>query len=456
MRRYLIFVTTSLSLLMYAIDATIVAVAFPNFTRELHSNVLWSAWTISIFFIAVTMTVPLAGNLGDSYGRKKVFLISLALFTGSSLACGLAPNINALIAFRFLQGIGGACFIPTASGIVSDQFPENRQAAIGLFSSIFSVGAVLGPNLGGWIVSSYSWRYIFYINVPIGIVLMAAGMLLLKDSRTSSRAHFDFGGVGLLSGSLLLLMFGLNLAGESFAVPYILLAALFVLVSLSLAVLFIWHERRTVQPILEVALLESAPFVAANLSNLVVGLTMMGAASFIPLYVTSVLKLSTLMSGVILSPRSLAMAVAAAVTAFLLRRWGYRWPMVLGFAFIAITTILLAPGPLLWGAKWIPWGTMGMLSLLLFLNGVAGGMVFPASNNACIELMPQKVGTIVGLRNMFRNVGGALGISLVTFILHVSRNYAFGFTIVFVSLGLTFVVSIPLLFLMPAGRKKWE
>jgi multidrug resistance protein len=213
MRPYLVFVTTSLSLLMYAIDATVVAVAFPSFTRELHSNVLWSAWTISIFFIAVTMTVPLAGNLGDSYGRKKVFLVSLALFTGSSLACGLAPTIHALIAFRFLQGIGGACFIPTASGIVSDQFPKNREAAIGLFSSIFSIGAVLGPNLGGWIVSQYSWRYIFYINVPIGVLLMASGSFLLKDSRTSSRAPFDFAGVGLLSGSLLLLMFGLNLAG---------------------------------------------------------------------------------------------------------------------------------------------------------------------------------------------------------------------------------------------------
>ena len=456
MRPYLVFITTSLSLLMYAIDATVVAVAFPNFTRELHSNVLWSAWTISIFFIAVTMTVPLAGNLGDSYGRKKVFLVSLALFTGSSLACGLAPTIHALIAFRFLQGIGGACFIPTASGIVSEQFPKNREAAIGLFSSIFSIGAVLGPNLGGWIVSQYSWRYIFYINVPIGVLLMAAGSFLLKDSRTSTRAAFDFAGVGLLSGSLLLLMFGLNLAGESLSTRSILLAALAVSVSLSLAALFLRQERRTVQPILDLALLESTPFVAANLVNLVVGMTMMGAFSFVPLYVISVCKLSTLMSGMILTPRSVAMAGAATVTAFLLRRWGYRWPMVLGFVFIAITTILQAPGLLIWGATGFRMGTVGMLSILLFVNGIAGGMVFPASNNACIELMPEKVGTVVGIRNMFRNVGAALGISLVTFILHVSHDLTSGFTIVFIVLGLTFVVSIPLLFLMPAGRRAWE
>ena len=123
MRRYLIFFTAGLSLFMSAVDATVVAVAFPSFTRELHSTVLWSSWTISIFFIAVTMTLPVAGNLADNFGRKKLFLVSLLLFTGSSLACGLAPNIYALIAFRFFQGLGGTCFVPTASGIVSDYFP---------------------------------------------------------------------------------------------------------------------------------------------------------------------------------------------------------------------------------------------------------------------------------------------------------------------------------------------
>jgi EmrB/QacA subfamily drug resistance transporter len=455
MRRYLIFVTASLSLLMSAIDSTAVAVAFPNFTRELHTNVLWSAWTLSIFFIAVTMAMPLAGNLGDSFGRKKVFVVSLVLFTGSSLACGLAPTIYALIAFRFLQGIGGACFLPTASGIVADHFPENREAAIGLFSSIFSVGAVIGPNLGGWIVSQYSWRYIFYINVPIGILLMGSSMLLLKDSRIFSRPRIDLVGVLLMSGSLLFLMFGLSFVGESFSAPSILLAALFVVVSLFLAVCFLRQEKRAAQPILDTALLQSTPFVAANVSNLIVGMTMIGVFSFIPLYATSVHKLSTLMSGVILTPRSLGMAIAAAVTSFFLRRWGYRWPMVFGFGLISLSTMLLAPGLSAWGVWGGRWGTMGMLSLLLLLNGIAGGVVFPAANNACIELMPEKVGTIVGLRNMFRNVGAALGVSLITFILHVNSDPANGFTIVFISFGLTFLVSIPLLFLMPAGRKAW-
>jgi len=214
MRKYLVFFIAGVSILMYAIDATVISVAFPNFTKELHASVLLSAWTISIYFIAVTMTMPLAGNLSDSFGRKKVFLFSLLVFTGSSLACGFASSIYALIAFRFFQGIGGACFLPTASGIASDFFPESRETAIGLLSSIFGVGFVVGPNLGGWIVSQYSWRYVFYINVPIGAALICLTMMLLKKSKNITRPRVDFIGIGLMSSSLLLLLLGLNLVGE--------------------------------------------------------------------------------------------------------------------------------------------------------------------------------------------------------------------------------------------------
>ncbi len=453
LRRYLIFFTAGLSLFMSAIDSTVVAVAFPSFTRELHSTVLWSSWTISIFFIAVTMTLPLAGNLADSFGRKKLFLASLLLFTASSLACGLAPNIYALIAFRFLQGLGGACFVPAASGIVSDHFPDNREAVIGLITSIYFIGTAVGPNLGGWVVSQYSWRYIFYINVPIGILLMASSVLLLKERKNFSQPQVDLAGVGFMSGLLLCLMVGLNLAGESFSTLSLILAALFVLLSSFFTVLFLRQEKRTAQPILDTALLRSGPFAAANLSNLILGMTMMGVFSFVPFYAVSVHGLSTLMSGVILTPRSLAMTIAAVITSLLLKRWGYRWPMVIGFVVIAFTTVLLAPRLFPLELAGVRWGTVETLSLVLFLNGLAGGMVYPASNNACIELMPEKVSTIVGLRNMFRNIGAALGVTLTTSILHLTGDPARGFTVVWIFFGLTFLVSVPLLFLMPAGRR---
>src|SRR4030042_3518756 len=261
MRRFLIFISAGLGLLMYSIDSTAVAVAFPNFIKDFDTNVLWAAWTISIYLVAVTSVMPLMGNLSDGYGRKKIFLISLILFTSSSLACGLAPNIYSLVVFRFHQGVGGASFLPTAAGIVSHQFPENRERAIGLFTSIFPIGGIVGPNLGGWIVSRYSWRYIFYINLPIGIGLAILILILLKDSKVLSRPHMHFVGASFFFGAVLFLMLGLNLIAEDFSISSLLLPILFWIVSFYFLLLFFRQEKKTSNPILAMALLRSKPFL---------------------------------------------------------------------------------------------------------------------------------------------------------------------------------------------------
>ena len=453
MRRYLIFAAVGLGLLMSSIDGTAVAVAFPNFMKDFGASVLWAAWTISIYYIAVTMSMPLMGNLSDSFGRKRVFVISLGLFTCSSLACGLAPNIYALIACRFLQGIGGAAFLPSASGIVSDYFPESRERAIGLFSSIFPIGGIIGPNLGGWIVSRYSWHYIFYINLPIGIILMVAMLMLLQDSRAVSRPRIDLAGASFMSGGILFLMFGLNLIGENLEARSLLFAGVFFAFSFSSLLLFFRQEKREANPIMDLTLLRSTPFLAANLLNIIIGAGAMGLFAFIPLYATSVHKLSTLMSGIILTPRSIGTISASAVTSFLLRRWGYRRPIIVGLSLVAICMVLLAPGWL-----WEPLGTrFGVVEILLFLillTGVGMGIMFPAANNACIELAPERVASIVGLRGMFRTVGGALGVSLITFILHANASPAHGFKVVFTTFGLVLFCAVPLAFLMPSGRRQ--
>ncbi len=453
MRRYLIFALASLGLLMSSIDATVVAVALPNFIKDFGATILWAAWTVSIYYIAVTVSMPLMGNLSDSFGRKRVFLISLGLFTGSSLACGLAPNIYTLIGFRFLQGIGGAAFLPTASGIVSDYFPENRERAIGLFTGIFPIGGIIGPNLGGWIVSRYSWRYIFYINLPIGIILIISIMMLLRDSRALSRHRIDFAGAFFMSGSILFLMFGLSLIGESFGARSLLFAGVFWGLSISSLLLFFRREKKETNPIIDLALLRSTPFLAANVLNMVLGAGVFGIFAFVPFYATSVHKLSTLMSGMILTPRSIGIIPASAVTSFLLRRWGYRRPIIVGLSLAAISTIFLAPGRL-WEIMGMWFGTVELLSFLVLLTGIGMGIMLPAANNACIELMPERVATIVGLRGMFRTVGGALGVSLITFILHRSADPVSGFRVTFIFFGLGLLCAIPLVFFMPLGRRE--
>jgi EmrB/QacA subfamily drug resistance transporter len=455
MRRYIIFASVGLGLLMYSIDSTAVAVAFPDLIKDLGTNVLWAAWTISIYLVAVTSVMPLMGNLSDNFGRKKVYLLSLILFTASSLACGLAPNIYSLVVFRFLQGIGGASFLPTAAGIVSDQFPEHRERVIGLFTSIFPIGGIVGPNLGGWIVSRFSWRYIFYINLPIGVVLIALIVILLKDSKILSRPHIDFVGASFFFGAILFLMLGLNLIAENFSIPSFLLAIIFLVISFSFFYLFSRQEKKDSNPILDMALLRSKPFLAANVYNMMVGVGIFGIFAFIPLYATSVHNLSTLVSGMILTPRFIGTIPAAAITSFLLKRWGYRWPMVSGLSIMSISTMLLGgKGLQLLRMMNTDLGVAEILAVLIMVAGIGIGIALPASNNACIELMPDKVATITGLRGMFRSVGGASGISLTTIILHLCSTPANGFSITFISLALVFLFTIPLVFLMPSGKKE--
>jgi len=453
MRRYLIFLSAGLGLLMWSIDATVVAVAFPNFMNDFGTNVLWAGWTISIYLVALTSVMPLAGKLSDSFGSKKVFLVSLILFTGSSLACGLAPNIYSLIAFRFLQGIGGSSFLPVTAAIVTDQFPESRESAIGLFSSIFPIGGILGPNLGGWIVSRYSWRYIFYINLPIGIVLIGLIFILLKDSKVLSRSHIDSMGASFFLGAILFLMLGFNLIAETLSVSFLLLAAIFWGASFAFFLLFFRQEKKDPDPILDITLLKSRPFLAANLYNVVIGAGIFGIFNFIPYYATSVLKWSSLISGMILTPRSVGNIFAATIVSFLLRRWGYRWPMILGLVLLSLTTILLDQGFQPLRMIGIRFGAVESMGFIVMLSGVGMGIIFPPSNNACIELMPEKVATITGLRGTFRSIGGALGISLITVILHLSATPTSGFRTTFVSFGLGLLFAIPLVFLMPSGKK---
>ena len=452
MRRYLVFVTAGIGLLMYSIDSTAVAVAFHDLIRDLHTNVLWAGWTMSIFFVGVTTMMPLAGKLSDTFGRKGVFLASLVLFVGSSLACGLAPNIYILVACRFFQGVGGASFLPTASGIVSDHFPENRQSAIGLFTSIFPIGGIIGPNVGAWIVSRFSWRYIFYINLPIGLVLIALVLGLLKGSETLSRRRIDFSGSFLLSGSILLLMFGLNvIVNDAGRVPFLLFAML-LLSGVFFAILFLRHEKNEVDPILDLALLRSRPFLAANLLNMMLGAGFFGLLSFVPLYAVSVHGLSTLMSGIVLTPRSLGVIFTSIITSFALKRSGYRRPLVLGLTSVSLATILLIPGLPIWRIMGGPSGATETLAFLVLILGMGIGITNPAANNACIELMPKRVATIVGLRGMFRSVGGVVSICLITSILHLSASAAQGFTITFLFYGLLLACGIPLAFLVPSGR----
>ena len=186
MRRYIIFSVISLALVMYAINSSAVAVAFPVLISDYNISLVLAGWVLNAYQLASTIVMPLAGKVSEALGRKSTFMACTLLFTVGSMLCAVAPNIDLLIGFRVIQAIGGGSFLPCAAGIVNDEFPEARQRFIGLFSSIFPIGMIIGPNLGGWMIEAFGWRSIFWFNVPLGIVVLVLSQLLLYSGEKYS------------------------------------------------------------------------------------------------------------------------------------------------------------------------------------------------------------------------------------------------------------------------------
>ena len=218
-RRFVVFTIVSLALLMASVDQTIVATALPALQRDLHAQVNWSSWTITIYALGQILVMPVAGKIGDQYGRKKVFLGAACLFTTASLFCGFANNIYLLVFLRGFQAIGGGAFLPSATGIVSRQFGPDRDRALGLFSSVFPIGGIIGPILGGIFVTYWSWRGIFLVNVPIGFALVVLGSVFIPRSVRIQEQRLDVRGVALLGTTLLAAMFGIASLGSGSGSP---------------------------------------------------------------------------------------------------------------------------------------------------------------------------------------------------------------------------------------------
>jgi len=433
--RYLVFATVSISLILSSISGTSVSVAFPVITASFNVSLIVTGWIISIYQLGLTATMPIVGKISDVMGRKSTFMICLVLFMLGSLLCAIAPNVESLILFRLIQSLGGGGFMPSAVGIVAEQFPQSRQKAIGLFSSIFPIGQIIGPNLGGWLVSSFGWRSVFWINVPIGLMALIASALLLHPSKRVE-GKIDFLGAGLVGGSLSSFMFGLCLLGYE---NMRLMAVVPCLAAFVLIFLLIRHEKRTEDPILDIEILSTKPFMAANTYNFVYGSAVIGVMSLIPIFAVSVYGMNALECGLLLTPRSVGMIAASTVTSIFIERFGYRRPMIIGTTLTVAGLLFLSYEP----------GSITALYVIMGLLGVAVGTLSPATNNACIELMPERAATITGVRGMFRQIGGSLSITVATLVLNTVSDIALGFQIIFIGIAVVFIAAIPLIFLMP-------
>jgi MFS family permease len=226
------------------------------------------------------------------------------------------------------------------------------------------------------------------------------------------------------------------------------------LVSVIAMIVFLRRESRIEEPIIDLVVLRKKPFVAANVYNFIFGAAVFGFFSFIPLYAVEVYGMSTLQSGLILTPRSIGMIVTSTIGSMFLIRWGYRWPMLIGTIGIAASLFLMGAEPMSMNMMQTQLSAFTIVSLIVLLSGLAMGITSPAASNACIDLMPDRVATITGVRGMFRQSGGALSITVISLVLHYTGDMAHGFFIIFVCLGLVMLLVIPFIFAMPAKAQE--
>lgn len=442
--RRIIFATVAVALFMASVDGTIVATALPNLGRHLHAPITWTAWSVTAYQLGQAVAMPVAGRVSDAWGRRPVLLASVAAFVLASAACGLSPNIFVLIVFRVLQALAGGAFMPSATGVVSDVYGDKRDRAVGLFTSIFPLGALVGPILGGVIVTYWDWRGIFFVNVPIGLALLAVGWRVLPHSaaRTGPRRRIDWVGAALLGALLLGLMLSLVELGNGAPAWLVITAAAAGAVA---AAVFLRRQTRVPDPIIAVTLLRRPVFAALNTVNFAFGACAMGFSALIPLLGESAYHLPAVQAGSLLSARALLMIGMAAVTSVCLSRTGYRIPMAAGLMVTAASTFLvgLHPPAGVSAYSWLAGGSA--------LMGVGVGLAAPSSNNAVLDLVPGDIASVAGLRGTFRQIGSIVGVSTATVVMAQSVNQGRALADVFRFLSLVLLATTPLVLAVPRG-----
>jgi EmrB/QacA subfamily drug resistance transporter len=450
--RHIGFVLAAVAVLMASIDGTITVVALPQLTDSLNTSLSWVGWTLTSYQLVQIVMYPLAGQLSDVLGRRRVFLFCVITFTLSSLLCGLAPNVAVLIVFRAVQAVGGGGILPSVIGIIADEYRAHRAQAIGLISSVMPIGSIVGPNLGGLLLATWSWRAMFFINVPIGIVLVAGCILFMPKAQDEpARARLRVDAVGLLQfvGAMLALMYAMTvIANDPSQATNPFVMSLFGL-SVVLVVAFVRHVRRVPNALMEYRLLARKPFLPANAYNFLFGAVTMGFYSFIPYYAVVKFGLTPFESAAVLTPRAVVVMAVSAVASLYVKRLGYRWPMLLGMLLVGVTFVLLAQG---WASLQIGGLAVDgfwLLAGILCIGGIGMGLANPASSNVAIDQAPDKAASITGIRGTFRLAGGTISITGIVLALSFFQDQAQGLDTIFLVFTAMLLVTVPLVLALP-------
>ncbi len=451
-RRNTVFFIVAAALLMMSIDSTIVATALDAIQQGLDTSINLAGWTLTAYSLGFVLMLPVSGKLAERFGRRQVFLASVVVFTVASFGCATMQSIYPLIALRAIQAAGGAGFTPTATGIIVDHFGAARDRYVSLFGSVFPIGAMIGPIFGGYFVGYWSWRDVFYVNVPIGVFILLFALRFLPNDREEMKSrvkHMDVQGVALLGSGLFAGMLAASILGERHGYASFPWAIGLLGVACVMIALFFRHIRRVDSPFIAPRLIYGRDFGMVNLVNMTYSGIVIGALALIPLYAIGRYDMSVLASGTLLTAQGLATVVCSLIAVATLRRTGYRMPLYLGSIVTAFGFLLLALPPF-WGSS--PYVWLAFASLLV---GAGNGVINPASRNAGLQLAPESSSMLAALRTLSLQIGSIATISIATAILSYRGDTGVTLAAIFVVLAVMRVLVMPLTKWVPEQRGAW-
>ena len=409
------FLIVSAALFMVTLDNLVVTTALPSIRVDLGATLESLEWTVNAYTLAYAVFLLTGAALGDRFGRRRVFTLGLALFTAASAGAALAPSTGALVGARALQGVGAAIITPLTLTMLSDAVAaERRGLAIGLWSGVSGLGVALGPVVGGAIAGGISWHWIFWVNVPIGIVLVPAARARLAESH-GPNTRLDLRGVGLAGAGLLALVFGIVRSGALGWTSAPVIGSIAAGIAL-LAGFLVW-EARAAEPMLPLRFFRSRTFSATNVVSFAMFFGVFGSIFFLSQYFQTVQGLSPLQSGLHTRPWTAMPMIVAPIAGLLSDRIGARPLMAAGLALqaIALTWIAAVAGVDTPYATLVP---------AFVLGGAGMGLVFaPAANAVLSSVRPQEAGQASGATNTIRELGGVLGIAVLATVFSSAGGY---------------------------------
>ncbi len=409
---WIIAVVVTMATFMEVLDTSIANVALPHIAGNLSAGTDESTWILTSYLVSNAIVLPLSGWISSIVGRKRFYMSCVAIFTISSFLCGIAPNLGMLIFFRVLQGAGGGGLQPSEQSILADTFPPaKRGMAFAVYGLAVVMAPAIGPTLGGWITDNYTWRWIFLVNIPVGIISLLLTSRLIQDPPGTQKKKFsemkiDYMGLGFLALGLgtLQVILDKGQRDDWFGSPFIVALTIISVTSIVFTIFWEWNHK---DPIIELKLFKDRTFASASLMMFVVGFTLLSSTLLLPQFSQTLLGYTAQRAGEALTPGGFTLVLLMPLVGFLLSRYDPRRLVVFGF--------LLVSGSLFYMTRFDLSVDFHTLVVARMVQAAGLGFLFVPINTAAYGYLPrEKNNAASGLINLARNIGGSVGISVVT------------------------------------------